>query len=467
MTTPEEVIQTIKKLPNNKAPGEDEIPNIIIKNFSRKAVVQLHYIINAIFKLQHFPSHWKNAIVIPIPKTGKKAEPGNFRPISLLNTLAKLTEKIIQIRLNRLDKKLKLTRDEQFGFRPGHDTSQQVARIVTDVTHNYNKNKVTVMALLDIQKAFDRVWVQGLTYKLIKLKLPPNFIKLIHSYLTNRTLQVKIENKMSDKKPIKAGVPQGSILGPKLFSIFINDLPTFPKTNLALYADDTAIYAHSFNAEVANRQVQIQVNLLEKFFQKWLIAVNPDKTETILFSKKFTNTKIITPLKVANKSIKTTPSVKYLGVHLDTRLVYHKHIDKTIQKARITLNSVYPLLNKTNKLTIKNKLTIYKTIIRPILTYASPVWCNISDTTLTKIQRFQNKCLRLATNSSRYIKIRDLHEKAKVEMIRDHIDKHSARFYKTRLGLNPLTQNITKTHLLINKKIKHKLPYVTLKLNSN
>jgi hypothetical protein len=127
----------------------------------------------------------------------------------------------------------------------------------------------------------------------------------------------------------------------------------------------------------------------------------------------------------------------------------------------------HPLLNKTNKLTIKNKLTIYKTIIRPILTYASPVWCNISDTTLTKIQRFQNKCLRLATNSSRYIKIRDLHEKAKVEMIRDHIDKHSARFYKTRLGLNPLTQNITKTHLLINKKIKHKLPYVTLKLNSN
>jgi hypothetical protein len=115
---------------------------------------------------------------------------------------------------------------------------------------------------------------------------------------------VKVESTLSDQKPIKAGVPQGSILGPKLFSIYINDIPKFTKTNLALYADDTAVYAHSFNAEVANKQVQIQVNLLEDYFDKWLIGINSAKTETILFSKKFTNNKIITPLKLKEQKIK-------------------------------------------------------------------------------------------------------------------------------------------------------------------
>jgi hypothetical protein len=158
--SPSELKEAIKKLPNKKAPGEDEIRNIIIKNFSNKAIVQLHYIINAVVELQYFPQVWKNATVIPIPKAGKTSDPGNFRPISLLNTLGKLTEKILHKRLTRLDKKLKLTRDEQFGFRPRHDTSQQVVRIGTDMAYNYNKDKVTAMALLDIQKAFDRVWVQ-------------------------------------------------------------------------------------------------------------------------------------------------------------------------------------------------------------------------------------------------------------------------------------------------------------------
>jgi hypothetical protein len=415
-TSPSELKEAIKKLPNNKAPGEDEIRNITIKNFSNKAIVQLHYIINAVVELQYFPQAWKNAIVIPIPKAGKKSDPGNFRPISLLNTLGKLTEKILLRRLTRLDKQLKLTRDEQFGFRPRHDTSQQVVRIVTDIAFNYNKDKVTAMALLDIQKAFDRVWVQGLVFKMIENKIPANFVKLLYSYLTGRTLQVKVNRTLSEKRPIKAGVPQGSILGPKLFSIFINDVPAFAKTSLALYADDTAIYAHSFNAEVATRQVQIQVNLLGKYFDKWLIQINAAKTEAILFAKKFTNTKIITPLKVKNRKVLTQSSVKYLGVHLDTRLTYHTHIDKTLTRAKATLHALYPLFSKQSKLTSGNKLKLYKTIVRPVLTYAAPVWCSITNTTMIKPQRCQNKCLRLATNSGRYIKIKDLHDIANIEM---------------------------------------------------
>jgi hypothetical protein len=193
---------------------------------------------------------------------------------------------------------------------------------------------------------------------MIEKKIPANFVKLLYSYMTGRTLQVKVNRTLSEKRPIKAGIPQGSVLGPKLFPIFINDVPAFAKTSLALYADDTAIYAHSFSAEVATRQVQIQVNLLEKYFDKWLIQINLVKTEAILFSKKFTNTKIITPLKVKNRKVLTQPSVKYLDVHLDTRLTYHTHIDRTLTRAKATLNALYPLFSKDSKLTSGNKLTV-------------------------------------------------------------------------------------------------------------
>jgi hypothetical protein len=183
----------------------------------------------------------ENSNSSPHPKQNKHpTNPSNYRPISLLSGLAKVAEKVINERLNKYDDKLNLTRQEQFGFRPGHDTTQQVTRIITDIITNYNKQKVTSMTLLDIQKAFDRVWIQGLIIKLYKFKIAVYMIKLIQSYLTDRTFKVKIENTLSEAQPIKAGVTQGSVLGPRLFTWFINDLPTFEKTKIALYADDTA-----------------------------------------------------------------------------------------------------------------------------------------------------------------------------------------------------------------------------------
>jgi hypothetical protein len=358
LTDPTEILTIIKSLPNNKAPGPDNIPNKVIKNLSKKSIVQLHYIINAIIQLQYFPQQWKIATIVPIPKPKKDLKnPNNYRPISLLPGLAKVAEKVINARLNKYDKNLKLTREEQFGFRQGHDTTQQVTRIVNDIIANYNKKKVTSMTLLDIQKTFDRVWIQGLIIKLYKNKIPINMVKLLQSYLTDRKFRVKIENTLSETQLIKAGVPQGSVLGLRLFTWFINDIPTFAKTKLALYADDTAIYAHSFNGEVANRQVQLHLNMILKYFDEWLITINASKRETILrvFTRKSTNNKIITKLKVKDKTIATTPTVKYLGLTLDTRLNFHTHINNTLTKANATLRQIYPLMARNNKMTIDNK----------------------------------------------------------------------------------------------------------------
>ena len=465
LCSPKEVHDIIRKLPTKKAPGPDGLHNILLKNMPRKAVVQLHYIINAIIRLQHFPRLFKEAVVIPIPKKGKDdSDPGNYRPISLLNSLGKVTEKILLTRLIRLDEKLKMTPDVQFGFRAAHNTTQQVARIVTATVNNFNRNKKTVLALLDIEKAFDRVWLEGLIHKLLEYGVPTNFVKLIHSYLSDRQLQVRVGNELSNSRPIRAGVPQGSVLGPKLFNIYISDIPSFAKTELGLYADDTAIFAHSFSSEVAARQVQLHLNVLQPYFDEWLIKANPNKTEVINLNRHFTNNKIITPVKMQNVKIAPSPHVKYLGVTLDTRLTFKKHLDKTLTTANGTLRQLYALMAKDNGLSTDNKLTIYRTIIRPILTYAAPVWCGVSKSNFTRLERFQNKCLRLITNSDRYRQTRDMLDQTGLETLREHTDKIAEKFYRTQLDHNKLLKNMTNTHKDADTH-KHKRPFDRLDLD--
>jgi retron-type reverse transcriptase len=145
-----------------------------------------------------------------------------------------------------------------------------------------------------LEKAFDRVWIKGLLYKMHQAGLNINFIKLMSSYLTNRRIKVKVNNEISNEKLINAGVPQGSVLGPTLFNLFIHDMPQFAKTNLALYADDTAIYAHSFFAQAALLQNRLHLKILSTYFDKSKLKLNETTTETIIFSRKRTNNKIFT-----------------------------------------------------------------------------------------------------------------------------------------------------------------------------
>lgn len=167
------------------------------------------------------------------------------------------------------------------------------------------------MVLLDVEKAFDRVWIDGIIYKMIKQGYPKAIIKIIHSYITGRALRVSINDQYSTNRTISAGVPRGSVLGPILFNIFLNDTPKFSKTKLAVFADDTAVYAHSFSAIVAAKQTQIHINILEEYYSKWKIKINADKAEVITFTRKYKEAKIIQTIKfiVSSTYMKTQPSL--------------------------------------------------------------------------------------------------------------------------------------------------------------
>lgn len=464
LTSPKEINNIIRKLPSLKAPGKDGIQNIVIKNIGRKAIVQLMYIINAIIKTGNYPQKWKTAIVIPILKTGKNPiYPASYRPISLLTSISKVVEKVILNKIRKHEKQNNIIIDEQFGFKAQHNTVQQVVRIVNDIRYNFNINKVTVMLLLDIEKAFDKVWIDGLIYKMIQYNYPNIIIKLIHSYLNNRKLQVKVNNAYSKERNIRAGVPQGSVLGPALFSIYVNDVVKFAKTKIAMFADDTAIYAHSFSAIVAAKQIQIHINMLQDYYSKWKIALNAQKTETIVFTKKIKDSRIFQPIKIYNQETICKSTVKYLGVNLDYKLLYKIHISTVLRKTYAVMKQLYPLMVKGSAVSKYNKLLIYKMILRPIVTYAAAVWCDTAKTNLKPLQSYQNKCLRLILNADRYSKIADLHEQTEMPYVKEYIYSLAERFYNTQLSHNNLTKDITQLRIHnLPEHFKYELPYQKL-----
>ncbi|GFS91616.1 probable RNA-directed DNA polymerase from transposon X-element [Trichonephila clavipes] len=219
---PSEILNYIKKIKIKKSPGRDGITNKMIKNLPLITVFKITNIINNMFKLRNFPNAWKTAVVIPILKPGKNPKLAeSYRPISLLPILSKLAEKIISTRLNEFLESENILVPEQHGFRPRLSTSHQLLRVVEYIKDAIDRNQHDAAVFLDIQKAFDRVWHTGLLFKLITYKIPPPLILLLKSYISDRSFTVRINRTFSQTRPAKAGIAQGSILGPVLFNLYI------------------------------------------------------------------------------------------------------------------------------------------------------------------------------------------------------------------------------------------------------
>lgn len=361
--TPREIRIAVKNTKSKKAPGQDGIQNIVLKNLPHKAFMLLTNIFNASLKLSHFPTPWKSAEVLAFPKPGKdKIFPQNYRPISLLPTLSKIFERVILNRIHEFEKNNNNLNQEQFGFRKGRSTVQQLARITNVISNGLNQNKSTAMLLLDIEKAFDTVWHEGLVHKLSTYKLPNYVLKIIMSYLEDRTFQIKIGNTYSKTQNVAAGVPQGSILGPILFLYYINDIPKSPNTNIALFADDTAIMAQSWKKDQAIKYIQRHIVELEVFYHKWKVKINVLKTELLVFSQKEkkNNTHIVYMNEIP---VNSKEDAKYLGVDLDKKLTFNKHIKKVKSKAHAIISLLYNLINQKSKMSEKNKILLYKMLI--------------------------------------------------------------------------------------------------------
>ena len=418
----DELIGLVKSLKNMKAPGFDNTFNIELKHLSRGSFAFVADIFNRCWELSYFPSTWKLAKVIPILKPGKDPSvPKSYRPISLLSALSKLFEKSIQSRLLFFTDENGVLPEEQFGFRKGRSTIHQLTRVTNIIQQNKSMSKTTAMALLDIEKAFDNVWHDGLVYKLHRLNFPMYLIKIIRSYLSNRAFQVSLNNVYSEPFDIEAGVPQGSILGPLLYNIYTSDIPPLPEGGvLSQFADDTAVIYKGRIIGALTNKLQGALDVLNEFYTSWKIVINAAKTQTILFPH--SRSPRLVPaadcrIRFGGSLIEWSNEVVYLGLTLDSHLIFRSHVDKTITKCNILIRGLYPLICRTSKLCLKNQMAVYKQIIYPALEYAIPVWNGCAKTHKLRLQRVQNKVLKMILNLPPWTRTSEVHELANLDTL--------------------------------------------------
>uniref|UniRef100_A0A2M4CV42 Putative reverse transcriptase n=1 Tax=Anopheles darlingi TaxID=43151 RepID=A0A2M4CV42_ANODA len=428
---PIEITNIIKKLKTKKSTGLDNINNKSIKNLPNKAIIQITHIFNACLNLGYFPNAWKHTKIVPIPKPGKDHSlPQNYRPISLLSCLGKIFEKTIANRINEHTSNNHIIQPTQFGFQKSLSTTHQLHRLTSNIRSNLKNKKSTGLVLLDSEKAFDTIWHNGLIYKLSKLKFPQNIVKLIDSFLKNRQNQVFIGNSSSNIYTPEAGVPQGSVLSPLLFNIYISDIPTQKKCKQYLYADDIAISSSSTISNAITKNLNNSLKKYEKYCKKWKMQINAEKSEAIFFTRRTSQSRQPNRCtKINNTDIPWKESVKYLGLHLDKKLSYKTHIYKTIQKCETHLKILYSLINRRSKLNRKNKLLLYTSIIRPTITYASAIWTSSAKSHKLKLQKIQNKFLKIILNLPPWHSTDKLHNLAEVEKIPKHILKINKKYW--------------------------------------
>jgi hypothetical protein len=434
LTDPDEVQEAIRGLKIGKAPGPNGIPNRALKHLPMRAVSLLVQIFNAVLRTHHFPPVWKHARVISILKPGKDpAQPSSYQRISLLDMIGKLFEKILLTRILYEVGEHGLPWDKQFGFRPRHSTSLQLARLVERITRNFGGKRLTGVVFLDMAKVFDAVWIDGLLYKLVILNFLSYLVHTVSSYVRGLTFEASFLAATSSRRVMQARVAQGGLISPVLFSLYVNDIPTpSHHVKLALYADYTAIIATSHKPTLLVSYLESYLSDLQRWLSEWRIAIIL-KSSAMIFAR--ARWHFIQPQSVTlfEEPIQWVDTTRYLGVTLDKRLTWSPHIEKVSRRTAQRMGLLGPLLNKRSDLSIRNGVLLYKQLIRPLMDYACPTWRSAAHTHIWRLQVLQSKCLRLVTGAPWYLSNRQ------IPLFADHFRALTASFNSRLADMgNPL-----------------------------
>ena len=365
-----EILQLIRNINPNKASGSDGISGHMLRLGDESIVLPLKIIFDNILKTSSYPYLWKLANVTPIFKKNDKQLIKNYRPISLLPICGKIFEKIIFSNFYKYLNTNKLITKNQSGFRPGDSTTNQLLYLVNEIHEAFEDPKcLEVRAVfLDISKAFDKVWHDGLIFKLKQNGVCGSLLKLFESYLNDRHQRVVINSSYSNYLPIESGVPQGSVLGPLLFLIYINDLEKDIKSNIKFFADDTMLYSIINDPFTSAADLNHDLDLICKWAYKWKMEFNPDP------NKQATEVKFSCKKKKPNHpqlSFNGNPVVevkdqKHLGLTLASNLSFHKHAQEKLSKAKKNIGIIKHL---SKYLPLKTLDQMYKALVRSHLDY--------------------------------------------------------------------------------------------------
>ncbi len=284
--SPNDVRDAISLINPTKACVPDLISPRLLREAAHELSVPLSNYYNRLLSASHFPSSWKLANVAPIFKKSDPSNPQNYRPISLLSCIGKLMERCIHKALYNYVVENSILTSFQSGFVKGDSTVNQLAYIYNDICKALDEGKEVRAVFCDISKAFDRVWHRGLLFKLSCIGISGSLLEWFSSYLSQRQQRVVYANASSIWSTINAGVPQGSIVGPLLFLIYINDIVKDINSNTRLFADDTSLYIIVDDPQSSSVQLNNDLRTIHQWSLDWLVTFNPSKTETMIFSRK-------------------------------------------------------------------------------------------------------------------------------------------------------------------------------------
>ena len=346
--------------------------------------------------MKNVPDSMKIAKVIPLFKKGDKLEISNYRPISLLPSFAKLLERIIYVRMIAFLKKFNIFSSSQFGFREQHSTVHALMSFVGKVAHAIDKSLHTIGIILDLSKAFDTINHDILLHKLSHYGVRGKALEWFRSYLTNRKQYVFLNEHASDLRHINCGVPQGSILGPLLFILYINDFYRSSQVlSFILFADDTNLFFSHSDHKVLTDTVNNELKKISQWIRANKLSLNLQKTNYMLFSNSLDS--LPSDIVFDNTPLQRVSHTKFLGVIVDSKLSWRNHID-TICKTISRNIGVISRLRST--LSQSSLLMLYSSLILPYLNYGLLVWGNTHQTLLERVFLLQKKSIRIVCDAT-------------------------------------------------------------------
>ena len=447
--TSAQVLQIIK---NIRAAGIDKISARFLRIAAPIVAQSIAKIINISFSTGKFPARWKTAYVTPLFKQGVASDPSNYRPISVLPVVSKVIERHMHNSLYCFLMENNLIYSRQSGFRKMHSTETALINLIDELLFSLDNNKVSGMVLVDYRKAFDMVDHRLLLHKLELYGIADQELSWCRSYLSDRKQVVRVKGNESSEASMLHGVPQGSILGPLFFILFINDLPLHISAQIDLYADDTTVTASADVKALATLNSSLNKSVSE--IQLWASAnklpLNEDKTKVLMISgKRQTENIKRSDLEVIvnDKQLSIVHCATLLGVEIDSKLSFYEHVEKVCKK----LASRIAILRKIRAcLPLNQRLQYYNSVIRPIMSYANVIWASCDKELLYRIFKLQKRAARVVCYADRLASSVALFNMLGwIPFYEQHKIDKCALMYKRVNGMLP---NYLNDHLVLNNK---------------
>ena len=391
----------LQNLNANKASGPDQIPTRVLRETATETAPILQQIFQKSYNTSTCPDDWRDANISPIYKKGDKHNPANYRPVSLTSITCKLLEHIVHSSISSHLQEHNILIPNQHGFRKSHSCDTQLTLTVNDLASTLDKRPGSTidMAILDFSKAFDTVPYERLLSKCHAAGIRGKTLSWIRSFLTNRRQRVLVSGSGSSWRPVTSGVPQGTVLGPLLFLIYINDITDdlSPDTTARLFADDCIIY-RTITQPTDRTMLQQDLNHLHLWSQKWQMHFNPKKC-TIMHLTLRNTPQQYPQYTLANEPLETVKEHKYLGVTISDNLNWNTHIRNCCNRASQILNL---LRRNLKQCSTKTKTLAYQSLVRPHLEYATTAWDPHTQTNIDRLERIQRRAARFVLNNYNY-----------------------------------------------------------------